>query len=192
MLAYLDTILRHPAIIAVISLLLGTWLFGHISYLRSRRDLRRTKSIEFLEEVSKAVNSPLFALFGHIRTRATSIDKSLDDDIGNLFKLRLSVRVKSQAYLESDQFWKSYDEIVWEMARTRDALRQVAVRKDADAFARELRNHNIQLATKWKVSEDNEDLEQPYDAIICLPNMIWDRTHSLLSEHLTKALTSKR
>jgi hypothetical protein len=112
-----DSFTRHPAVVAFVSVSLGTWLFGHFSYLRSRRDTRREKSIAFLDETAKPLNTVLTSLFRCTRSQKLPPDDSLLVAINPLFQQRLAVRIKGEAYLQTPKFSKDYDDVVFEIDR---------------------------------------------------------------------------
>jgi hypothetical protein len=113
----LDTISRHPATIALFSILLGTWLFGHVSYLRATRDARRDKSVAFLEETSKQINNVLTEVFFYTKASKRPPDDSLRKASSALWKQRLDVAIRSEAFLRSPTFSKQYDEVIREIDR---------------------------------------------------------------------------
>src|SRR4029077_7591359 len=95
---FLDAIFRHPAFVALISVSVGTWLFGYFSYVRSREDARREKAVTFLEETSKPINAVMSELFRYTRGRR-ELDDSLKESVSGLFQQRFAVKIKSQAFL---------------------------------------------------------------------------------------------
>ena len=113
----LDTISRHPASIALFSILLGTWLFGHVSYLRATRDARRDKSVTFLDETSKQINNVLTEIFICIHAGEAPHDASLQKACAALFSQRLDVAIRSKAFLQSPTFPQDYEDIIHKIDR---------------------------------------------------------------------------
>lgn len=68
-LTVLDSLGRHPAVVALLSVSAGTWLFGQFSYRRSRRDTMRQQALEFIDEISVAINAAISLLHRHNRDR---------------------------------------------------------------------------------------------------------------------------
>ena len=115
MIEELSMYLRHPLLLIIV----GTGLFGFLNHLRTRREARRQKAIEFLDEISVVINKPLSGLFGRIRAQEAELDKELDIAIGRVFTSRLGVRVKSEAYLGTTSFWRFYMSLGREFRRAR-------------------------------------------------------------------------
>jgi hypothetical protein len=112
---------RHPAVVALFSVVLGTWLFGQYDYWQKSRDSRREKSVAFLEETSRNFNNVLTDIYLSTQNK-TPADDSLRKSGNNLFKQRFVVAIKSEAFLQSSTFARDYYNIVREMEKLIDLL----------------------------------------------------------------------
>ena len=79
--------------------------------MRATRDARRDKSVAFLEETSKQINDVLTDIFRYTKASQKPPDDSLRKTSSALFKQRLDVAIRSEAYLQSSTFPKQYDEL---------------------------------------------------------------------------------
>lgn len=113
---------RHPALVALLSIVLGTWLFGQYDYLQKSHDNRRDKSVAFLEETSKNFNGVLTDIFLCLEHKKKPADDSLRKSCNDLFKQRFVVAIKSEAFLQSPTFSREYDRIVEELEDIIDLL----------------------------------------------------------------------
>jgi hypothetical protein len=128
----LETVARHPAVVALMSVAVGTWLFGQISYRRSRRDAMRQQAIEFIDQISAALNAALSSLYRCNWARALlpteeagiADSMSVDSQIHDLFKLRMPMHVKSIVYLGGGDFATTYKKMISELASILKALRK--------------------------------------------------------------------
>lgn len=93
---------------------MGLWT---VSYLRSRRDARREKSVTFLDEIAKPLNSILTELFRCTRLKKIPPDDALPKSLTALYQQRLAVQIKSEAFLNAPQFSKDYDSVISELDR---------------------------------------------------------------------------
>jgi hypothetical protein len=126
-----ETVAKHPAVVALVSVALGTWLFGHMSYRRSHRDAMRQQAIEFIDQISVALNAALSSLYrGNwdrvlLPTREAGVadSMSVDSRIHDLFKLRMPMHVKSIVYLGGGDFDATYKKMISELASILTALR---------------------------------------------------------------------
>lgn len=109
---------RHPAVVALFSVVLGTWMFGQYDYLQKSRDSRREKSVAFLEETSKNFNGVLTDIFLCTQTKKRPADDSLRKSCNDLFKQRLVVAIKSEAFLQSPAFSDEYYRVARELEET--------------------------------------------------------------------------
>lgn len=113
---------RHPVFVAFFSVILGTWLFGVYTNWQARADSRREKSIAFLEETGKGLNSVLTDIFLCTQNKKAPTSDSLSRSCNDLFRQRLAVAIKSKAFLESTTFSDEYDGLVQDIEKISDAL----------------------------------------------------------------------
>lgn len=152
--------------------IVGTGLFGYLSYRRTRRDAIRQKSIEFIDEVSNVLNKPLSMLFGQIRSLQIELDNDVINAIEDVFHFRLSVRIKSVAYLDSESFWHFYFDISNELRKLRDLYLHIQD-GETEGLALEVRSCWLDYAEKNGMklsSNDGEGLVPPFDDFF-----IWNR-----------------
>ncbi|MEM8640213.1 MAG: hypothetical protein AAGG51_15550 [Cyanobacteria bacterium P01_G01_bin.54] len=104
---------------------IGTGVFGYLNYLRTRRDTLRHQSIEFIDEISTIINKPLSLLFREIRSQKTELEPETSNAIDELFLNRLSVKIKSETYLQNSDFYRFYFMLNHEFDDMRSLLSQV-------------------------------------------------------------------
>lgn len=184
------TSLNQPFFLTLFTLLIGGYAFKRFSERRAREERVKDKAIEFLEEVGSDINPVLSLLAGHIRFKRTSLSEELRESTGLLFTKRFSVRIKSKAYLESEEFWKDYDKLVWEIREMTRFLVQLPNRYEGEKIITEIQEHQAKLSQKWPL-EDREfsnDLESPFNELKTWSDMIWNRSVWLLSSYLEQIL----
>src|SRR2546423_7190611 len=110
-------ILNQPLVLTILTLVTGSYLFSRLSERRAKKDKIREKAIQFLEEVGTDINSVLSSIYGRIRTQNFEIkpDSFIDEKRKALFNKRFSVRIRSSVYLKSEEFWKEYEQITFEI-----------------------------------------------------------------------------
>ena len=184
---------EHRLVVALVSLALGKLILDRWSQQRTSRDTRRQKPLEFIEEVSRLLNKALSPTFNAIRKKHESPSKDLSSEMSALFTHRLSVRVRSQGYLKSVEFWRSYEEIILEH---RDLIKSLVAAAQQHRAA-EIETLAIQrrklLLEKWNLSDTcPEKLEEPYQSLARWNSALFGRAHQLLSEALSGALEGKK
>lgn len=161
-------------ILKLLLVVIGTGFFGYLNYLRARRDTRRLKTIEFLDDVSTIINKPLSMMFGCIRSNKTELNDPVHDAISEVFTKRLSTRVKSEAFLEDPSFWNFYFALGPELSYMRRVFPRI---KDgnADEIADEVRSRCIDFSKEQgvKIASNDEGLSKPYNELLILNHTLW-------------------
>lgn len=185
--------LDKPIVVTLLSLTLGGYLLSLLSDRRARKDKIRDKAIELLTEVGSDVNRVTGSLFGYLRSGRVQIprDSDLNRAMGNLFLKRMSIRVRSQAYLGSEDFSQKYDTLVWQLRRLMDAMGTLAGEDDLDQVVADIRNRKKRLGDAWPLDEEEvrlESREPPFDELLAWTEMIVHRATHLLSTYLKSSL----
>src|SRR5205085_10299200 len=110
-------ILNKPLILTILTLSIGSYLFSRLSERRTKKDKIREKAIQLLEDVGTDVNAAISSIYGRIRTQDFEIkpDSFIDEKRKALFNKRFSVRIRSSVYLKSEEFWKEYEQVTFEI-----------------------------------------------------------------------------
>jgi hypothetical protein len=184
--------LRHPLVIALVTLAVGTGLLGYWDYLRRRSDEIRDLSLGFIDEVAAAVNAPMPLIFGPLRRGNPSVSQDLHDRITDLYALRMQVQVKSTAYLESEVLSEQYGGIarqIYELMRTMETVEES---HDVRKAAREAREHVAKLKACWGLEPGkHDDLAEPYPDLLAWADLIWMRSAAVLTCHTQLVLRSR-
>ena len=186
----LFTTFNQPIFLTLVTLLIGGYAFKRFSERRARMDKIKDKAIEFLEETGSDINPVLSLLAGHIKSKRTNISEELKDKSGRLFTKRFSVKIKSKAYLDSEEFSKHYDVLTWEIREILNFISKLPNRYEGDKIVAEIKESQTKLSQKWSLEENaiSNDLESPFDEMSIWSGMIWNRAVWLLSSHLEKVL----
>ncbi len=191
----MDTLLaffNQPIVLTVISLAVGGYLFSRLSDRRARRDKTREKAIEFIEEVGNDLNSVISLLYGHIRSGNLQVPKDslLNQRAGGLFLKRFSVRVRSKAYLKSEDFWRKYDYLVWEFNRIVRFVATCSNDYELEQVVAEIQAHKKRFAEAWPLEDEAlvAELDLPFSELSSWTGMIWNRAVWLLSSNLETIL----
>jgi len=152
----LNTVLRHPVFVALVSIVVGTGLFDFISYRRSRRDAMRQQAIEFIDQISAALNAALSSLYRVngdrflLQTREAGVADpvSVDSRVHDLFKLRIPMQVKSIVYLGGGDFAVTYTDLVRELESILKALRDDKPKKTLEDRLLEVEDNASRMLKK--------------------------------------------
>lgn len=182
-------LLSHPLFITLLSVIVGTGILGYLNYRRTRRDTIRDKSLDFLNEVSSALNLPMSKLFHVIRSCNKNVPNNLWQESGALFTKRLNVRVKSRSLLKNPNFFQAYDELVWEIKHLLKSIESLSDENEQN-LKNEIIKHLSELEQNWKIQikESKEELPSPYHEFMNWVQLIWDRIDEVLSDEISQVL----
>ena len=124
--------LNQPFILGV----LGSYVFARLSERRAQREKTREKAVEFVTEVADDVNALFARIFAHIRggsPHSPELAKLLGQRLQILFEKRLSVQVKSRAYLDGNDLFNDYERVIWAARYIVEQIR--AAERGHDALA---------------------------------------------------------
>ncbi|NIM93754.1 MAG: hypothetical protein GTO18_08595 [Anaerolineales bacterium] len=107
--------LNQPIVIALITLSVGSFLLDVIADRRSRKNKLRDEAIEFLTETGNDLNSVISTMYGHLEGHNSESDLKLVESFTRLYAKRMSVQIKSQAYLKSEEFHQHYGRLLSEL-----------------------------------------------------------------------------
>jgi hypothetical protein len=158
----------------VIPVIIGAGLFAWFFKIRDRRMAIRDESFKFVSEVADLLNGALSPLFGLLR-RGGRDPSLVDEGISALFVHRLSTRAKSVALLQTEEFWREYEELMWQLREFVDELRKNS--EDAGSAQLETggaRSEESFSHARWQAAEE-----------------IWKRANSLIVAGIDQALRGK-
>jgi hypothetical protein len=117
-------------------------------------------------------------------------DSDLNEAIGNLFAKRLSIRVRSKAYLDSEQFYRQYDIIIWELRHVFDFMATLTDEYNKEQVVRAIQARKEHLGEVWPLKSERitSEGEPPFSELLSWTEMITDRATHLLSTYLKSAL----
>jgi len=192
-------LLDHPLFIALVSVLIGSGLFGYLTYLRSKRDTIKNKAIEFLEDVSNDFNDVLLLIYSFIKSKndgkelSTTHYESLEKAIYRLFSKRMNVRVKSEAYLKNSNFWKIYDKSAWAIMDTKEVIKCISNVSEPSDIITIIDTYNLDLANYMKIDinelepiEVDKNLSSPYYELMIRMRIVWNTICKLLSDEIIR------
>ena len=134
--------LNKPIVLTFLSLVVGGFLLSLITDRRARRDKIRDKAIELLTEIGNDINSVTGWIYAYLRSKNVRIARNSDlsQAMGNLFVKRMSVRIRSQAHLNSEAFYQKYDTLVWELRRIVDHTIALSNEYDLEEVVKNIQN----------------------------------------------------
>lgn len=184
------TLLNKPIVLTLVTLTVGSYLFTRLTERRSKREKIREKALQLLEEVGNDLNAVMSLMYAHIRTNSFHIadDSLVNKNRAALFAKRFSVKIKSKAFLQSDEFWKGYEDLTFEIDKTVKFMKALSSDYDLNDALSTLAENQKQFADAWprEEQEKHSDRESLASELVIWTNMVWDRANSLISEHLNK------
>jgi len=198
--------LNQPIFLTIITLLLGGYFFNRINERKARRDKQLEKTVEFIDEVGKDLNAALTVMFRYIRLgnyednisyeeeqlgeRRKELLSELEQKVPTLFAKRMSVQVKSEALLKDMQFSKAYVDLIREVGKIFEIVREFKDSDEPEAYLVKIDENKTRLANEWPLTDKFSDrkLRQPFKELNCWTEMVWSRTVSLLSSTLKRFL----
>jgi len=191
----MDTILNflnQPIFLTLLSLAIGGYLFSLLSDHRARKDLVRDKAVELLTEIGEDINSITSRLYWHINREKPDVRQhtDLNKNMKELLANRMGIRVRSEAYLKSPDFYKKYEFIVWQLYHVRDTLGDLSGKHELEQIMANIQQQKKSLSEF--IPLEDEPLKQrgqpPYNEISLWTQMIVNRSAALLSSNLKSAL----
>jgi len=197
--------LNQPIASTALTLLIGGFLFSVLSDRRARRNARLEKAIEFVDEVAADLNAIFTPLFRYIRTgnyedpnrKEPEIDKAviltgLEDKIPKLFEKRLSVNIRTKAFLprKSQHFGSRYVRLCQELGRVDDILRGLKASETPADYVDRVKGIKQTLSKEWEATDTptGRKLKQPYKEMDDWIEMIWTRSTQLMATTLKELL----
>ena len=189
--------LNQPIVLTLLSLTIGGYLLSLLSDRRARKDKIRDKAIELITEISNDVNAVTAHLFGIIRSQAVQGRDFalLNERVGHLLTQRMSVRVRSAAYLKSEEFYPKYNIVVWELRRVREfliRLSELSEGAEVEQLITEVQHWQNWLSQAWpfeiKKKVERPELYIPFDEFYNWGEMLVDRATWLFTSNLKSAL----
>lgn len=178
--------LNQPFVTTLLTLIVGGYLFGRITERRARKDKIREQAIEFLEEAGNDMNWVLSRLYGRIRTKSFGMDATIDEKRRELFTKRFSVRIKSKAYLKSDEFWEKYESLTFEIDRIVRFIGSHSTADESEKLLAEIQRHQQRVVTDWPLTGEMLDSKRdpPWNELENWVMMVWNRAVLLLTRNL--------
>ena len=184
--------LNQPIILTFLTLTIGGYLFKWLGDRRARKDTIRDKTIELLTEIGQNINSATSRLFFHINREDPQVwqHKTLTERLDKLISNRMGIRVRSEAYLESPDFYKKYEYIVWELYYVRDTIAALSKEYDLEQIMIKIQQREKSLNELIPLEDEklNQRGKPPYSEIFIWTQMIVNRSAALLSSNLKAAL----
>jgi hypothetical protein len=184
--------LNQPVILTLLSLTVGGYLLSLLSDRRARKDKTRDKSIDLLTDIGNDINIVTGRIYGHLRAQNMKVMRNhvLMDGMGKLFTMRLGIRVRSQAYFNSERFYRQYDIIVWELRQLVDFMETLTDEYNIEQVVTTVQARKRILGDKWPLDDEwtTSKGEQPFRELLSWTDMIVNRTSHMLSTYLKSAL----
>jgi hypothetical protein len=198
---------------AVLTLSIGGYLLTRLGERRAKSSKNLEEAIKFVDEVGKDINSALTTMFQYIRhgnfkgrnisqTEKHKIDEDreklfsqLQEKVPTLFAKRLSVKIRSDAFLGSSDFYDGYDALIQEIEQILNLLGRIrsstplssdTVRGYISEANRKKDRSACELPSKPEYTYRN--LEQPFKELNDWTEVVWARTVYLLASALKKLL----
>lgn len=177
-----------PLLNTLLTLLIGGYLFSRLTERRAKKDKVREQAIELLEEVGNELNAVLSLIYGHIRNRNFEMgkDSPVQEKRADLFGKRFSVRIRSEAYLGSEEFWEKYERLTFEVDRIVRFIASLPKDYEQSQVVAEVQKRRDRFAEDWpfkgqpftsKHSPPSNELEE-------WTHMVWERAIWLVSTNL--------
>ncbi len=188
---YVLNFLSKPIVLTLISLTIGSYLFTRLTEIRSKKEKIREKSLQLLEEVGTDVNSVISSIYGHIRDGNFQIQRKspLDQKRGDLFRKRFSVRIRSEVFLNSDEFWQRYEDLTFELDSLVRFMMSLSKEYELESVVNQIKAKQEQFAISWPDQKErslNPKYPPPSGELKIWADMIWDRANSLIVTNLNK------
>jgi hypothetical protein len=180
---------NQPIVLTAFSLAIGGYLINSIADRRARKDKLRDKAIEFLTELGAALNSVISDMNGVLHLNMPLTEQELNESVISLYRKRMSLRVASEAYLDSESLPVQYDQILHELVGVAGYLRSIPATGALDADSGAINERRNILLQSWPL--DGEPPRPRTDSasgeLMLWLDMILDRITAVLSGHLKAA-----
>jgi hypothetical protein len=186
------TFLSKPIIITLLTLTIGSYLFTRLTERRAKKDKIREKSLQLIEDVGSSLNSVLSLIHGHIRNSNFEIQKTspINEKRADLFTKRFSVRIRSKAFLQSDEFWQKYEQLTFEIDRIVRLMMALSENYDLEEVIKRIKDNQERFSQSWPFEERSRHSQYPppSNELVIWADMIWDRSIWLLSQNINVIL----
>lgn len=187
--------LNQPIVVTLITLFVGSYLLNVIADRRSRKDKLRDKAIEFLTETGNDMNSAISIMYGHLEGHDSESDLKLVEartirSITRLFAKRMSVQIRSQAYLDSDEFHQHYDQLLGELEGVAVILTGEQEQDSSKEIVSQIQERRNRLGKAWPIENETQQAPatEPAGELMLWIDLIRHRTTQLLSENLRSVI----
>jgi|GEM_PF-2639569 len=185
------TVLSKPIIITALTLTIGSYLFARLTELRSKREKIREKSLQLLEDVGSDINAVISLMYGHIRRGDFGMDVTspLNEKRAALFTRRFSVRIRSKGFLQTDDFWERYDQLIFEIDRIARLMMSLSHEYVTDDVVNQIEANKKRFAREWPFEDRIEHSQYEHrlsTELVRWADMVWDRANSLITTYLQK------
>lgn len=152
----ISNFLKHPLVISIVSILLGSFLLNTLNSIKSKRDTKRREAIKLVERISEHINSPLTWLYWQIRTQGNEINSNLNETITKSYTVRLRIRVASTFFFKTKNVAFEYEEIIKEIRLVRNIIinKEKLDYKEIIEFIDERKNY---LSKCWKLRPNRQN-----------------------------------
>jgi hypothetical protein len=184
--------LNQPFVLTIMSLTIGGFLVRLLSDRRARNDKIRDKAIELLTEIGENINEATSLLYGPIRREEplSQPHRTLDEKIEILVNQQMGIRVRSEAFLKSNDFYVKYNSLIWQLSRIRDILEALSKEHDSNQVAAQVQKRIDNMREAWPLNDESlkEDHISPYRELFLWTQMIVNRAVDLLLSHLMSSV----
>lgn len=188
---YILTLLSKPIILTLVTLGVGSYLFARLTERRSKKERTRENALKLLDDVANDLNSVISVIYGHIRRADFKIEKDsvIDKRRAELFTKRFSLRIKSKAFLRSDEFWQRYEQLAFEIDKLVRFMMSLATQQNIEVVA-QIKKHQERFAKEWPFKDRlvHSKYPPPSDQLVIWADMVWDRSDWLISKQLNTVL----
>jgi len=186
----LTDFLNQPIVLTLITLAFGGYLVRAITDRRARKDKLREKAIEFLTETGNDLNSVVSGFYAGLRRGKPLTEQSRAEALTKLYAKRMSVRIGSEAYLRSNQFWRQYDDILDELAGVSQFIRDRPKQGHSKKIISQVQGHRSRLSQAWPILNEvpRPMVDSLTGELMLWLGMILERTTDLLSANLRAVL----
>ena len=184
--------LNQPFVLTMFTLLLGSFLLDQVAARRSRRERQKDQAIEFLNGVGIHVNNFYPAIYAHLRQGKIKVDDGVEEALGNLFRGHMNVRIGSQAFLQTADFFQKYTRLVDEFGRVVMHMKKYlsTSEEEREGVISQVREVRHKFIRSWPIAGENnkEQIGSDVDEFIYYMDLIISRMDGLLTHYLQKAM----
>jgi hypothetical protein len=94
------------------------------------------------------------------------------------------------AFLQSDEFWRKYDRLTFEVDKIVRLMMSLSENYNLEEVLKRIKKHREQFAKDWPFKErsTHSQYPPPSNELVIWTDMIWDRSVWLLSKNLESTL----